>query len=182
MNWRDLQEPSGANTVAEIRITDWYPNWAGAQVPFLRLLRNTTRFEAQLFVWWPKRDSPPMPRAGIGIQCGDRSDPSEVCVKSVPVPAGYDWDDVATRVMQLTEPCRPDLKSVQPNSGGLTAGEAGVVGDAGDLLVEASAGHTYRTYWCNAPASGTPVRPVDRAALGVYTLLRELGRSSPRFR
>jgi hypothetical protein len=180
MNWPELQELAGANAVTEVRMTDWYPNWAGAQVPFLRLLHNGTHFEAKLFVWWPKQHSPPMPRAGTGIHCGDQVDSSEVCVKAVPVPAGHDWDDVATQALKLKEPCRPEIRPVTPSPGGLAGGAVSIVNDAGDLLIEAIEGRTYRTYWCNAPTSGSPMRPVDRAALDVYKLLVELGRSSPR--
>jgi len=177
MNWPELQEPAGVDAVSEVRITDWYPNWAGAQVPLLRLLHNGTHFEAQLFAWWPKRDSPPMPRAGTGIVCGDQVDWSEVCVKAVPVPVGHDWDEVATQALKLKEPCRPPKIPVPTSPGSLTGAVSTNV-DSGDLLIEALEGRAYHTYWCNAPTSGS----VDRAALDVYNMLVALGRSSPRIR
>jgi hypothetical protein len=163
MNWQP------ASAVREVRITDWYPNYDGAQVPFLRLVENGAHFDAQFFVWWPKQHSPPMPLAGTAIRCGDDNDFKGVCVKAVAVPVGHDWDDVAARASDLKEPCRREIKGV-----------VSVVADAGDLLIEVLEGRSRRTYSCNAPTSGSPLQPVDSVALDIYKLLVALGRSTPR--
>jgi hypothetical protein len=181
MNWPDFEQPATTHA-REVRITDWYPNYAGAQVPFLRLVDNGTRFDAQLFVWWPKQHSPLMPVAGTGIRCGDDTDSKAVCVKAVAVPVGYDWDTVAAKALSLKEPCWPEVWMPPATPGTLPPGSGGGVGDAGHLLIDTLAGGTRRTYSCNAPTSGSPNWPVDRAALDMYTLLQALGRATPSIR
>lgn len=69
------------------------------------------------------------------------------------------------------------IRTAPSGNGTLAGGVRGGVFDAGELLVETFDGHDYRSHSCNAPTSGSAVRPVDSKALATCQLLAELRRS-----
>lgn len=166
------------NAVREIRLTDSYPNWAGARVPLLRLVDTGEGFRAELYVWWPKHHTPPMPTSGSGIRCGEGSTLSVVCVQAVEIPLQHDWNALAGRLLRL-EDCRPKRPVDVTGSGGIPGGIISGVTDSGDLRMEIFDRGSYRTYKCNAPKLGSPQRPVGAEAVEAYEFLWELVRTPP---
>src|SRR5215475_5013989 len=168
--WPDRPGAGDARVVREIWVTDSYPNYAGARVPFVRLIDRGQGFEAEFFLWWPREHSPLMPTSGPGIRCGDGATRKAVCLQAVPVPMQQNWNQVGFRFLGL-----PECRAKAP-------GTAGGVGDAGDLRMEIFDQGSYRTYVCNAPTTGSGYAPVVPEVVEMYQLLWQLQQSVPKTR
>jgi hypothetical protein len=171
--WPDRPGQGASGVVREVWVTDYYPNEAGTRVPLLRLRDMGEDFRADFFVWWPKRNSPPLPVSGPGIGCGAGTGQGVVCVQSMAVPLQRDWNELGTRLFGLVE-CRPMHTDAVDRADGVVGSTTSGVVDLGDLFVEAFDRGRYWTYFCNAPTSGSAVA---KDAIDVYRFLSDLGRA-----